>query len=83
MRIRLLFDECIKELDINPVSCAQHGDVLYLADPQHIDYYNKIKFNATNDCHNRYLKRGLLFEDKADALLFAKSFIREGGEVFE
>ena len=77
MIIKLLIGDDIKEITINAAHRAQHGEILYLAEPQHVDYYTKIKFNSTNYSHQLYLKRGLLFYSVADALLFVKSFLRE------
>ena len=80
MNIKLRIDNFAKCIQLEAVTCAKHGDKLYLAEPQHVNYYTEIKFNSKAHNHEIYLTRGLLFEKEVDALLYSKSFISRGDE---
>jgi len=76
MEIEIILDGLAKRINVYATEFANNGDVLFLSEPQHINFYTEIKFNHNNKCHERYLSRGLLFNCAADALLFSKSFLR-------
>lgn len=73
IEVEILTHDCIKKINIEPVRHASETDLLWLAELQHIDFRTQIKFKASNECHQRYLERGLLFTNEVDAILFAKS----------
>lgn len=75
MEVKITINNENKDICIKAATSANHGEVLYLASPQHVDYFITIKYNVNNASHRLYLERGLLFYCKADALLFSKSFL--------
>jgi hypothetical protein len=77
LTIELLVDNYQKtiKIPVESVEFAKHWDLLFLAEPQHVNYFTTIRFNENNDNHQRYLERGLLFKSEADVLLFSKSFL--------
>lgn len=78
MRVELLVDTFVKEIEVEAASAANHGELLFLAEPQHIDFFTKVRFNVDSHSHKIYLERGLLFYTEADAILFATSFLTRG-----
>ena len=75
MKITILVDGYAKQLSIKAAVMAHHGDRLFLAEPQHINYFTEVKFNTDNANHKRYIERGLMFHSEADAMLFVKSYL--------
>lgn len=75
--LKVIFDTDNETFEIHLLvtTGAENGDKLFLAEAQHKYFHKEITFDTCNECHQRYLKRGLLFAIRGHAVIRAKAMI--------